>query len=394
MASSNLVRLTMIEETTYGVTPVSGNFDSVRFTSESLSGTPQTVESATIRTDRMSSGQIVTGLEVGGEVSFELAKDPALEKLLASAMYSDWTTLSLVTVDLSYNDSTKRITRATGSWTPSIVKGDILTLSGFSNAANNTTVQVAEVVSATIIRVIPPVGMVTESGTGTAYKRADKLVIGAAKKSFSVEKAFTDLTTKAINYRGMIAGQLALSVQFGSIITGSVTFSGNDYQTADSAPLMLTNGRTINAPATTNSLNGSVDMPFIASEATGIFQSADLQIQGVDVSLNDNLSAQNVIGKIAPFDYSPGFAQVEVSINAYLTDSAWAILGKKLSQQPFALGFMVKNLGGFYGFYLPEVQVSFDDPSAGGQNETISLDMSGVGKVASDGSSSFVIYRS
>lgn len=66
MSSSNLVRVAFIEEVAYGVTPGAGNFETARFTSENLSGTPDTVESQQIRTDRMSSGQVVTGLQVAG----------------------------------------------------------------------------------------------------------------------------------------------------------------------------------------------------------------------------------------------------------------------------------------------------------------------------------------
>jgi len=55
MSSANLVRLTAIEETVYGETPVAGNFKTARFTSEALSGTPDTSESQSIRTDRLSS---------------------------------------------------------------------------------------------------------------------------------------------------------------------------------------------------------------------------------------------------------------------------------------------------------------------------------------------------
>ena len=100
MSSSNLVRLAFIPEVTYGVTPGAGNFTTARFTSEGLSGTPQTVESQQIRTDRMSSGQVVVGLEVGGEVPFELAKEDAIDSLIESAMYNTWNVLAPITVDL------------------------------------------------------------------------------------------------------------------------------------------------------------------------------------------------------------------------------------------------------------------------------------------------------
>lgn len=395
MSSSNSVRIAFIEESSYGVTPGSGNFSTARFVSEAFSGTPETVESQQIRTDRQSSGQIVTGLTVGGEMGFELAKEAALDLFIASAMLSSWDTLALVTVDMDIDASAKTLTRATGDFTATLVVGDILTLAGFTDPENNVEIMIAELVSATVVRYIGPEGMITDAAsTGTTYKRADKISIGTTKKSFSMEKAFLDLTTKAIIYRGMMVNTMELNVAFGELVGGSFGFSGNDYVTADAANEFITDGRTINAAATTSTLNGSVDMPFLGSSAVGDLDSAGLDIQSVSMNLNNNMSAQNVIGDIAPRDYSPGTAAIEISLSAYLKDAAWATLAKKLNQDSFALGFMVKNSGGWYGFFMPAIQVSFEDPSSGGQNQEISLEMTGRAKVGAAGESALTIYRS
>jgi hypothetical protein len=55
---------------------------------------------------------------------------------------------------------------------------------------------------------------------------------------------------------------------------------------------------------------------------------------------------------------------------------------------------MLKNSGGWYGFYLPQVQVSFEDPTSNGQNQDVMLDMTGTAKVGASGESALVIYRS
>ncbi len=392
MSSSNLVRLAFIKESTYGVTPGSGNFSTARFTSEALSGTPNTVESQQIRTDRMSSGQVVVGLEVGGDLNFELAKEDALDSFLESAMYSTWSTASTVTVDLDIDATLKTITRASGDWNVGVAVGDFLTLAGFSNAANNVQVMVAGITSATVIKYVGPT-LVTETGTGTSYDRADKLSIGTTKSSFTMEKAFLDLTNKAINYRGVIANTLSLNFTYGELATGTFGFLGNDYQVVDAAIDFATNGRTINAPATSNTLNGSIDMPFLASSAVGTLDTSGFDLQSVAIELNNNLSAQNVIGDIAPRDYSAGTAQINVTLSAYLSNSSWEVIGKKLTQEPFALAFQVKNVNGWYAVYMPQVQVSFEDPASAGQNQDILLSMSGTAKVGATGESAMVIYR-
>lgn len=473
MSSSNLVRITYIPETTYGVTPATGNFKTARFISEGLSGSPDTVESQQIRVDRMSGGQIVTGLQVGGDLSFELAKEAALDDFMSSAMYSPWNVLAAISNNLTVPASAgvdltitllDTLTRSAGSWaTDGVLVGDLLTLAGFTSPSNNAQVKVTAVISATVIKIarVDKVPLVNEVATGTTFKRdfilarasgswitdgivvgdfatltgfvatenntqlmvtqvrsateikyssansltpevgagttfarADKLVIGTTKSSFSMEKKFLDLTDKGINYRGMIVSQMSLNVAFGELINGSFSFSGNDYVVANQASELMTNSRTITAPATSGTLNGSIDMPFLASGAIGTFEKSQLGIQSVSFDLNNNLSAQNVIGDIAPIDYSAGTANIPVNLTAYLSDDAWAVMPKKLTQESFQLGFMVKNAGGWYGFYAPAIQVSFDDPASGGQNQDILLEMQGVAKVGDNGESAFTIYRS
>lgn len=395
MSSSNLVKVTLIKESSYGEVPGAGNFKTARFTSESLSGSPQTVESKQIRTDRMSSGQIVTALQVQGGMNFELAKESVLEEFMSSAMNSAWDTQALVTVDLSYNQSTKELTRASGSWSPNIKVGDIIKLAGFVATANNDYFMVAEIISSTVIRLVVKQGItfVTEAGSGTSYQRADKLEIGSTKQSYSMQKEFLDLTTKAIIYKGMLVGSMDLNISFGELINGSFGFNGNDHDLADASGEFITNARTVDAPATTDTLNGSIDMPFLANAAIGDFDDSAFDLRSVAIKLNNNLNPQNVIGSIAPKNYSLGTARIDVDLSAYLDDSFWALLGNRLTQTAFALGFLVQNGGGGYAFYMPAIQVSFDDPGSAGQDQDIITTMKGQAKVGPNGESALVIYR-
>lgn len=394
MSSSNRVRIAMIEEVAYGVTPVAGDFETVRFTSESLSGTPDTVESAQIRTDRQSSGQIVTGLSVGGDISFELAKESVLDKLLASLMLNDWLVSAPVAIDMDVDSTLKTLTRGAGDFATELAVGDIITLSGFANSVNNTQVMVAEIVSALVVRYVGPETLVDESGSGTSFKVADKLTVGLTQKSFSMEKSFLDITDRAINYKGMVVNQASLNVAFGEMITGSFSFLGNDYKPVKVAGDFLTNGRTIIAPATTKSMNGSIDMPFIANSANGPFEQNSFCIQSLGLEIANNFNPQNCIGLIAPKKYTEGQNNVSVSLSSYLGDDNWDFLDKKLTQDSFAVGFQVKKGSDWYGFYLPALQVSFDDPSSGGANQDVLMDMSGTAKVGDNGESQITIYRS
>lgn len=371
----------------------SGSFKTARFTSEQYSGTPATTESAQIRTDRMSSGQIVTGLAVEGGHNIELAKELAIEDFMESAMFNAWQSSSPVTGTFSLDLTTKTLARVAGSFVDEGIKqGDFIILSDWAVAGNNKVIM-AMTVSALSVTFAHPTGMVTAVAESATYQICDKLSIGTTKKSLTVEKTFLDLTNKGIIYRGCLVNQMELAVEYGSLVTGSFQTMGNNYETADQASEFASYNESFTPPATTNSLNGSVDMPFIATNVTGTWAQDSFCLQNLNLTLNNNLTVQNCIGKAAPEDYSAGTAQITADLSSYLKDSNWNMLAKKLSQEAFALGFMVGNTDGWYGFSIPALQVSFDDPQSGGANQEISMEMSGVAKVGTNGESSLTIYR-
>jgi hypothetical protein len=374
----------------------SGEFKTARFTSEQYSGTPETTESAQIRTDRLSSGQIVTGLTVEGGHAFELAKEEAIEDFMESAMFNDWVQSSEISgtfeIDLS---SGIKLKRSSGNFqSEGVVVGDFIKLSDFVDAGNNVIVMaMAFEDSGQTIVLAGPSGMVDIAPEAAKYQVCDKLSIGVDKKSLTIEKTFTDLTTKALIYRGCLVSQMTLTVEYGSLISGSFDTMGNDYVAADAANEFASYNEYFADPATSNSMNGSVDMPFVATNVTGTWEQDAFCLQNLELQLNNNLTVQNCIGRAAPQDYSPGTAAITASLSSYLKDANWNMLAKKLSQEPFSLGFLVKNLDGYYGFFIPALQVSFEDPASGGQNQEISIEMQGTCKVGSSGESSLTIYR-
>jgi len=394
MSSSNEVRIAYIEETVYGETPAAGNFKQTRFTSDGLNAAPETVESAQIRTDRLSSGQVLTGLTIGGDLPVEFAKAQDVDDFFEGAMMSSWATTGAVTIDLTVDITAKTITRSAGDWNSDVKVGDTIFLDGMDDTENDETVMVANIVSATVIDYIGPSTMVDGSATGSTFQKGDEISIGTAKRSFAFEKKFNDLTDKGIIYNGMYVDGFNLTAAYGEIVNGSFNFVGADYLTADAAAELITNLRTVDAAPTSTSFNGSIDMAFLASSSGASFSGVDFCIQSIDITLANNNTAQNCVGKIGPDNYSLGTANVNVSLSVYLSDDTWSFLDKKLSQDSFSLGFIVKNSGGWYAFFIPALQVAFDDPTSGGQNTDIVMDMSGVGKVGANGEKSLFIYKS
>lgn len=368
-------------------------FQIARFTQEKYTGTPETKESAQIRIDRMSSGQVVTGLKVDGGHSFELAKEQSIEDFMSSAMFNPWVLTPSVTANMSFVAATGVLTRGSGSFINESVKvGRFVKLTNFVSPVNNVICMVTAVTDLTLTLAMPE-GMVDAASHSATYQVCDYLEIGVTKQSLTIEKTFLDLATKAIIYRGALVSKMSLKVDYGNLISGDFETSGNDWETAAAANQFASYQEYFADQATSDTMNGSVDMPFIATNVTGAWATDAFCIQSLQLTLNNNLAARTCIGRIAPEDYNPGTAQIQVDLSSYLKDANWTILAAKLAQTPFALGFQVQNGDGWYGFYMPAIQVSFDDPESGGKNQEISMNMKGFAKVGASGESAIAIYR-
>lgn len=91
MSEANRVSLKYIAETVYGTTPVSGNWNVLRYTSQNMAANPQTVISNELRSDRQVSDLILVGNQVGGEFGLELSAG-TYDELLEAAMQGTWAT--------------------------------------------------------------------------------------------------------------------------------------------------------------------------------------------------------------------------------------------------------------------------------------------------------------
>src|SRR5580765_6918117 len=322
MSSANLVEVIGIPETAYGQTPALAGADGVtfRFTSETLSGTPTTVESAELRTDRMSGGQVVVGLESGGELAIELAPDPTYDLLYAMGMMSDWiagasgtdaapmaimtnpqiATLTFATLDLDDID---------GAGRPLLV-GDVMTIGGFTNPLNNGVRQVVAITGGNIVSLAVPKGATAEASPagGVQWSVPDYLDIGALQQSLSLSKAYKEVTHLATTdehsqrYPGALVSAFNVDIEYGAIIKGSFTFLANGYVQEAPSLHQATEaaGGTIAEPGTSNPLNASVDMGLVTVND----QPTDYCIEKLTITLDNGLTPQNCIGRIAPSKYA------------------------------------------------------------------------------------------
>ena len=109
---------------------------------------------------------------------------------------------------------------------------------------------------------------------------------------------------------------------------------------------------------------------------------AECGFSSLTVSIDNGLQASNKIGKIAPCQQTAFKAKINISATMELTDNNTDLVKNKLDQTPIELAtYSVDSNGLGYGVHVYAAQLSFSDPSAGAENQFVSMDMSGVAKV-------------
>jgi hypothetical protein len=395
MSSANAVQDIFVRETQYGVTPALGTAQArtVRFTTESLSGTPTTTASAENRTDRMSGGQVVTGLEVGGAIEGELSADPAYWDLFEMGMMQTWTpavdvpaATGIVLTKDAVNPQLATIEIAGATMLADLAVGDMLLLSGFTNAANNGPSQIVALTSDTAAQVTVKREAVSETIAAGEASRPQYADIGKEILSATFSKSYTDMVHQASTwhhsqrYPGGIVNGFTVGLTYGELVSVAFAILANGYiQEAPSlAQQIEVAGGTVNPPGTANPLNASIDLGMVTVDGLP----TDYCIERLQIALDNGNTPQLCLGHAAPMRYNPGTAGIAIEARIYLSDSAYdAFMPGKLSMDSVGMLFAAGNQDGGYAFEMPAVQLSFPDPGVTGQNAPVYIEAAGAAKV-------------
>lgn len=396
MSAANAVQDIMVREETYGTTPplATAEARTIRFTTEGLSGTPTTTQSQENRKDRMSGGQIVTGLEVGGDINGELSADPAYWDLFEMGMMQAvvppvpaGAAVSLtLTKDATNPQLAELLITGADLAADGIAVGDVLLVSGFVNAANNGPAQVVELVGPTTAKVTVKREAVTETVALGDVTRPQYADIGSDVISATFSKAYTDTTHLATTdqhsqrYPGGIVNGFNVGLTYGEIVSVAFSILANGYQQeAPSLAQQITAaGGDLLPPGTALPLNASIDLGMVTVDG----QPTDYCIESLSIALDNGNTPQNCLGHAAPMKYVPGTASIAIEASIYLSDSSYdAFMPGKLTMAPVGFLFAAGNLDGGYAFEMPAVQLAFPDPAVTGQNAPVMIDAAGAAKV-------------
>jgi hypothetical protein len=153
MSDANRTQVGVIEESTFGTTPASPVFETLRVTGEpNLAYQPITTASNEIRSDRQVTDLPLVDKEAGGNIEMELSFG-AQDTLLEGALFDDWTELAT-----RKNETTTQITGVTAvDDTYACLTGTayaqymMIKTTGFTNSANNAVFEAQSGTSATAV---------------------------------------------------------------------------------------------------------------------------------------------------------------------------------------------------------------------------------------------------
>lgn len=145
MTSANRLQLSLVRETTPGVTPTTPRMRKMRTTGESLTYAPTYVDSDEIRDDRMKGDPIKANQASSGGINFEISypeDNTPLSEIIRSAMYAAWGNTPTFdndgTADSVVTDAgTVADTYAVVSGGAAVKVGHLVRATGFGQAANN-----------------------------------------------------------------------------------------------------------------------------------------------------------------------------------------------------------------------------------------------------------------
>lgn len=374
-SSSNLVKIGFIQETAFGVTPVTGNPNALRFTGESLDYAVTTDTSKEIRADRSVSDLIQTGASVSGSVNFELSYkeyDPFIQAVLGGTFVSYGTGGIGAAVALTLNSTAGTITAAsapTGADAFSgLAVGQWFRLKAPTDAADGAFMKLASATS-TILTVdvsTPIPGTGTRAAVAGCQISASRVANGTTNRTFSIEKGFTDVN-QFFNFSGCGISKTSLSFTAGAIVTGSFDVMGKTSIRGTATQLP---GSPI-ASQTFDVMNGVFGVGTIYEGGAAL---TGALVKEIKIDIDPKLRALLALGVLGAAQINLGTFEITGSMSVFLSDGS--LYDKFVNQTASSVSWGCKDkANNGYQFTLPKVKYSDAKVVAGGLDQDAMIDL-------------------
>ncbi|RKG68644.1 hypothetical protein D7V80_11640 [Corallococcus sp. CA054B] len=350
-ASGQRTALRFTSEASFGVA-ASTTYKALRFTSTGLNLSKANYQSNEIRADRHLSDLRHGMVSVGGDIGVELSLG-TFDDLLEAALSGAWATATTGSVSLAADAGA--VVRTAGSFlADGFLPGDQVLVSGFAEADNNGRARV-EAVTAEALTLDRELEDDVAAAGRTVALVGRRLKSGTVLKTFSFERAFTDINQYAL-YRGCAVDSLKLSIKPEEIITGTFALLGKDMQMATAS-----HAATVTPPGTNS--------PFDAF--TGSLREGGQLVANVtslDLDITNGRSTKGVIGQRSATEIHEGGFGVSGTLSAYFMGQD--LLSKFLDESESSLEVVLQDVNGtdFHTLRIPRLKYTggeLDNPKEG-----------------------------
>jgi hypothetical protein len=383
MSDSNRVRISYIEEVTRGTTP-SGNLQAVNVTGHSISTTPSTVDSQTIRQDGNNYDTIRTDMVPGGGIPTELIfenADPWIESVFRSSFQ---TQISLSGITFSIDASGSPITLDdSGSGLGDLKPNDVIIVSGFTDSNNNGVFLIGGNTAAgsvDIIAVDPDKTPTTEAAGDSVTITTTRLQNGVTPKFFSIQED-NDLTSIFRAWKGSEFDTLTLTFTAGQVITAAFNMQ------AQSEPDISATIGTGYTAATTNEVINMEDgyVGTLIGLNSAAAASAPSCVTSATYTITNNVRRTKGANCTK---FGNGKFMVTASVTAFFSEKT--VYDAFLANQTFSITSAAidpSNQG--YALTVPSMRFTGNNPSVSGPDSDIIATFTGTAKVSTVGSDTY-----
>jgi Phage tail tube protein len=385
-ASSAFGQLRYITEVTPGTTPGSGNGVNLRMTGPTTKASVSSVTSNEIRADRLSTGLTLTDMNIDGGFNFELSGkeyDPFLEGLLDSAythfgtnglgaVFTATTAATTITAGVATTGSSIFTALPNGSWIKVIPPAGASSAikAYFSDRWFKVASTTSTVITLDASTPISGAGLGITGVAGYAVSQSRVQNGTGLNRAFTLEYAMTDIT-QFLPFRGMRTNTLDLSLDVGSIITGSFGFVGQGHDGMVGATTLP------GSPVASQSLdvmNAVADVGLIYENGASIFNGSTSFIKSVKLNVTNNMRGQKAIGVYGNAGVGFGELAITGSMDVYVENASYYNKWLAGTNTSLALG-VADSAGNGYLFEMDKVQFKDGGLNLGGRNDDIMLSL-------------------
>lgn len=378
LASSSLVQVRYIAESTFGVIPVAGNPKELRITGESLDFTITKEQSKEINSTRTVSSVTATTAAAAGGINAELSYaeyDPLFAAILQDAWVefgTDGVSGAASSVAATATTLTAAVATAGADSWATLKKGQWFRLDhATTNAGKLFRVSTSVAPTTTVITLDTNTPASVVADTAGAKIQTSRLTHGTTQTSYTIERAATDIS-QFLAYTGMTPSKLTVNVASGSLTTLSFDFMGKDAVRDNTTQLPGSPVASQTYEVQSGVSGSSCALWEGGAPITGTF------VKSISLSYDNALRSQEAICTLGAVSIGSGTINISGSLSVYFADGA--LFDKfKANTNSSIIFSSLDTAGNGYVFTLPAINISSWKVTAGSKDQDMMVDLQFIG---------------